>query len=56
MPTLAKEIVDRNAEGINPKLNYKGFAVGNPATTPYSTTPAMVRAAAVYPPIDSEWD
>jgi len=44
MPTLAKEIVDRNADPANPlpKLNYKGFAVGNPATTFYSTTPAMI--------------
>ena len=42
MPTLAKEIVDRNAAGEYPTLNYKGFAVGNPATTFYSTTPAML--------------
>jgi carboxypeptidase C (cathepsin A) len=42
MPTLAKEIVDRNAAGNDPVLNYKGFAVGNPATTFQSTTPAML--------------
>jgi len=44
MPTLAKEIVDRNADSSNPypKLNFKGFAVGNPATNFYSTTPAMI--------------
>lgn len=42
MPTLAKEIVDQNAAGVYPKLNYKGFAVGNPATTFHSTTPAML--------------
>lgn len=43
MPTLAKEIVDKNAAGENPKINYKGFAVGNPATTFESTTPAMLQ-------------
>lgn len=42
MPTLAKEIVDQNTAGQNPKLNFKGFAVGNPFTEPYSGTPAMV--------------
>jgi carboxypeptidase C (cathepsin A) len=42
MPTLAKQIVDSNAAGGNPKLNFKGFAVGNPYTDPYSGTPAMV--------------
>ena len=42
MPMLAKEIVDRNAAGEYPTLNYKGFAVGNPATTFYSMTPAML--------------
>ncbi|KAJ1425470.1 peptidase S10, serine carboxypeptidase, partial [Ochromonadaceae sp. CCMP2298] len=41
MPTLAKEIVDMNAAGANPIINFKGFAVGNPYTTPYSGTPAM---------------
>lgn len=40
MPTLAKEIVDRNAAGQDPVLNFKGFAVGNPATTFYSAIPA----------------
>lgn len=43
MPTLAKEIVDQNAAGVNPHLNFKGFAVGNPATTVQSTTPAMLQ-------------
>ena len=42
MPTLAKQIVDANAAGGNPKLNFKGFAVGNPYTDPYSGTPAMI--------------
>lgn len=40
MPTLAKEIVDRNTEGKNPILNFKGFAVGNPFTTVYSAIPS----------------
>jgi carboxypeptidase C (cathepsin A) len=40
LPSLAKEIVDRNVEGNNPILNFKGFAVGNPATTFYSAIPA----------------
>lgn len=42
MPTLAKEIVDQNAAGVNPKINFKGFAVGNPYTNVYSGTPAMI--------------
>lgn len=42
MPTLAKQIVDSNSAGGNPKLNFKGFAVGNPYTDPYSGTPAML--------------
>jgi serine carboxypeptidase-like clade 2 len=42
MPTLAKQIVDSNANTANPKLNFKGFAVGNPYTDPYSGTPAMI--------------
>lgn len=42
MPTLAKEIVDQNTAGNNPKLNFKGFAVGNPYTDVYSGTPAMI--------------
>ena len=41
LPTLSKVIVDKNTEGANPALNFKGFAVGNPATTSYSITPAM---------------
>lgn len=42
MPTLAKTIVDENAAGVNPKLNFKGFAVGNPFTTVYSGIPASL--------------
>lgn len=42
LPTLSKFIVDKNTEAKNPKLNFKGFAVGNPATTEYSITPAML--------------
>lgn len=44
MPTLAKEIVAQNAKGFNPPLNFKGFAVGNPATTMRSTIPASMEA------------
>jgi carboxypeptidase C (cathepsin A) len=43
MPTLAKQIVDENAQAAttgNAVINFKGFAVGNPATTTYSTIPA----------------
>jgi len=43
MPTLAKYIVDQNTAGVNPALNFKGFAVGNPYTTFYSGTPAMLQ-------------
>ena len=42
MPTLAKEIVDQNAAGVYPSLNFKGFAVGNPFTEVYSGFPAML--------------
>lgn len=42
LPTLSKVIVDKNSEGASPQLNFKGFAVGNPATTEYSITPAML--------------
>ena len=42
MPTLAKEIVDQNTAGNNPKINFKGFAVGNPFTEVYSGIPAML--------------
>lgn len=41
-PTLAKEVVDQNAAGNNPKINFKGFAVGNPYTDVYSGTGAML--------------
>ena len=44
MPTLAKQIVDENAAAAvsgKPVINFKGFAVGNPYTDPYSGTPAM---------------
>ena len=36
MPTLAKQIVDQNTAGTQPRLNFKGFAVGNPYTNTYS--------------------
>jgi len=36
MPTLAKTIVDGNSAGKNKKINFKGFAVGNPWTDPIS--------------------
>lgn len=42
MPTLAQEIVNMNTAGVNPVLNFKGFAVGNPYTDPYSGTGAMI--------------
>jgi len=42
LPTLSKVIVDNNAAGVQPKINFGGFAVGNPATTSESTTPAMI--------------
>lgn len=42
MPTLAQKIVVMNTQGGYPHINYKGFAVGNPATNFYSTTPAML--------------
>ena len=44
LPTLAKTIVDQNAmkPSLNPILNFKGFAVGNPYTNLYSGTPAMI--------------
>lgn len=42
MPTLAKEIVDQNSAGVQPAINFKGFAVGNPATTFYSAIPASL--------------
>ena len=40
MPQLSQEIVDRNAAGQDPILNFKGFLVGNPGTTFYSIMPA----------------
>jgi carboxypeptidase C (cathepsin A) len=40
MPTLAREIVDQNTAGNNEVLNFKGFFLGNPATTIHSTIPA----------------
>jgi carboxypeptidase C (cathepsin A) len=43
MPMLAKQIVDENSNATttgNPVINFKGFAVGNPATTFYSVIPA----------------
>lgn len=40
MPQLSQEIVDRNAAGKDPYLNFKGMAVGNPGTNFYSIIPA----------------
>ena len=43
LPTLAKQIVDENTAAPttgNPVINFKGFALGNPATTFYSAIPA----------------
>lgn len=43
MPTLAKQIVDEQKTApTEEKLNFQGFAVGNPFTTPYSGIPASV--------------
>lgn len=42
MPELAKKIVESNSIEGNAKLNFKGFAVGNAYTDPYSGFPAMV--------------
>jgi carboxypeptidase C (cathepsin A) len=42
IPTLAKQIVDMNTAGASPKLNFQGFAVGNPYTDTYSGTGAMI--------------
>jgi len=45
MPMLASKIVSKNAalsKDSADYLNFKGFAVGNPATTFYSTTPASL--------------
>jgi len=36
MPNLATAIVQGNAAGKNPKINFGGFAVGNPFTDPVS--------------------
>jgi len=38
MPTLAKAIVDGNAAGQNPSINFKGFLVGNPYNDSSSNT------------------
>ncbi len=47
LPTLAKEILDKNDalrenELLLLRLNFKGFAVGNPYTTVYTGLPAMI--------------
>jgi hypothetical protein len=44
IPTLAKQIVleNKNNVGTDKWLNFKGFAVGNPYTDPYSGFPAMI--------------
>jgi len=36
MPTLSQAIVKGNQAGVNPKINFKGMAVGNPYTDPVS--------------------
>ena len=44
LPTLAKQIVDENTAAAttgNPVINFKGFALGNPATTFYSAILAV---------------
>ena len=48
MPTLAQQIVNENTAGTNKILNFKGFAVGNPYTDPYSGTPAMIEVTYDY--------
>ena len=42
IPMLAKIIVDENTLKMNPILNLKGIAIGNPYTDVYSGTPAMI--------------
>jgi carboxypeptidase C (cathepsin A) len=44
MPTLAKKIVTKNAANADTSrvLNFKGFAVGNPYTNPYTGIMAMM--------------
>ena len=42
MPTVSKEIVDRNKAGLDKAINFQGFFLGNPATTFQSTTPASL--------------
>ena len=45
MPTLAKKIVQANNYpniGANITLPFKGFAVGNPYTNPYTGSAAML--------------
>jgi len=45
IPTLAQEIVNQNSQAATTgqkTLNFKGFAVGNPYTDPYSGTPAEI--------------
>ena len=42
IPLLAKVVVDENELKTNPRLNFKGIAIGNPYTDVYSGTPAMI--------------
>jgi len=42
IPMVSREIVDRNTAGLDPQINFKGFFLGNPATTFKSTTPASL--------------
>lgn len=34
LPTLSKVIVQNNLDGVQPHINFVGFAVGNPYTDP----------------------
>ncbi|GMI40694.1 hypothetical protein TeGR_g1485 [Tetraparma gracilis] len=56
MPTLAKEIVDNNADGA---INFKGFAVGNPYTNAFTNKIAQYTAqyqhGALPAPLFNRW-
>ena len=56
MPTLAKEIVDNNADGA---INFKGFAVGNPYTNAQTNKIAQYTASyqhgALPAPLFNKW-
>lgn len=42
LPTLAQFILHQQSVSSDPKINFKGFAVGNPYTDVYSGSPAML--------------